>query len=788
MTLSAHGSACLLAGLVLWPLIATVPVALASWRGRTAGGVLTALATGIALAAAGLLALSDGAVTARLPSLLGAIELRADPAGRAFALVAAFVWFCASVHAVGYLRDDPAAGRLRVAALVLLSANLGVFVAADWLSLLVFFEVLGFVGLLFVVHRGDAPSRRAGLKYFWLTLLGGVALLGGIAVLHQTAGSVAFAPFPDTAAARWAAALMLIGFGVKAGMLGVHVWLPDAHSVAPAPASALLSGVMIKAGAFGVFRCLGELTVPEMASSFGAAVVGLGLAGMLVGAVAALAQRQAKRLLAWSSISQMGFILAALGAGAVLGTEGADARAAGLMHAFNHALFKGALFLAVGALVHAAGTGDLDRLGGAARRTPLMAVAMLVAVGGIVGVPGFNGFASKTLVHHALAALGAHDARFASAEWIYYAASVGTAAMFARLAHCLFLAHPRSDRLEPLPATLPAATWLPAVAIVVVGLRPTAAFEFAIAPAVPAAHAPHPGTADAVAAVLVLLAGIGTAWLAHVVGLADRRLPEPLTVDGAYRRAAAGASTACEVIARNSARARVFVIDGLAAAIGALRRGLALRWIDSERVAARGAALRLPHDRLYRHLDEQRDRIVECALEMAERRVGPGDPPRRERMLDATRHYAGWLATRLINAGLRLELDRGLAMADSSECRDRLAGFAVEMAVADVESGHERRALALADEAMDGLLGPHREAPEPPMPYRHWLHEIRSILFHLLTDPARRHWPASESLAHGALSSKLRARLRRLAHDPGAGLALAAAVLLCVFALSRWAN
>ena len=306
----------LLAGLVLWPLIAAVPVALMSHRHQALGGMFAAAACGVTAIAAGLLFAAGEPVSVRLPALIGAIELSADPAGRTFASVAAFVWFCASLHAVGYLRGDPAAGRLRATALVLLSANLGVFVAADWLGLLVFFEVLGIVGLLFVVHAGDDAARRAGMKYFWLTLAGGVALLGGIALLYQAAGSIAFAPFPDSAVARWAAALMLIGFGVKAGMIGLHVWLPDAHSVAPAPASALLSGVMIKAGAFGVFRCLGELAVPEMAWSFGAAVVGLGMAGMLVGAVAALAQRQAKRLLAWSSISQMGFILAALGAGA----------------------------------------------------------------------------------------------------------------------------------------------------------------------------------------------------------------------------------------------------------------------------------------------------------------------------------------------------------------------------------------------------------------------------------------------------------------------------------------
>src|SRR6056297_2559696 len=185
------------------------------------------------------------------------------------------------------------------------------------MTLYVCFEVLGLVSLLLVIHDGSRRARRAGVKYFWMSLGGGISLLAGIFLFQALTGSDALETLPpDTGNSTllWAAfGLLLTGFGVKAGMVPLHVWLPDAHPVAPPPASALLSGVMIKVGAYGIFRCL--------------IVLWIGLITMLVGAILALGQQQAKRLLAWSSVSQMGFVLAGLGAGAYLGADGAMASA-----------------------------------------------------------------------------------------------------------------------------------------------------------------------------------------------------------------------------------------------------------------------------------------------------------------------------------------------------------------------------------------------------------------------------------------------------------------------------
>jgi len=773
---------CLLIALLLLPLAAAPVIAVRPRFGARINIVVTTIGLLIALT---LLA-AGGVVKDRIPALLGTLALDADPAARLFVLVAALVWLAAAVYATRYFDHDPHARRFHTLLPLLLAANLGVFVAGDWLSLLVLFEVLGFSGLLLVVHTGSDAARRATVKYFWMTLAGGVALLAGIALLAQITGTLAFTAIPDTPTARLAVALMLAGFAVKAGLLGVHVWLPDAHTVAPAPGSALLSGVMIKAGAFGIYRCLDVLGASaggsRLAGDLAPVLLAFGLAGMLVGAVAALGQQHAKRLLAWSSISQMGFIIAALAAGALAGADPASANAAGLLHAFNHALLKAALFLAIGAVAHAAATADLDRLGGLARRMPVLFALTLVAVAGLAGLPPFNGFVSKTLIHHALVEAAALDPRWATAEWLYYAASIGTAAMFARLVFCVFLgpSRPALD-VRPVPRAMQCAVAIPVAIALAVGLFPNAVLSVLIAPAVSGPLHWHASLVDRLAPFAILLAGAGLAALAGNRGWLGWRLPDRLTVDGVYRRFGIALVTACTRIGWVADHARRFVLRHAGRLLRWLQRRLATRWTDSAGIVVRGRRLRLPHDRVYRHLDLQRDWIISRAQWLANRaEIDPSGAfvdPDHERLLDATHHYAGWLGTRLLNAGMQLEPDAGMRLAHARAGAERLAELALAMARIDVESGHAQRALKRADETLEAMLGPHRETPVPPMPFRHALRELRSIVFHLVTDPMRRHWPVSENLAHGAFASAIRRHLHTLSRDLGAGLALACALL-----------
>jgi formate hydrogenlyase subunit 3/multisubunit Na+/H+ antiporter MnhD subunit len=495
---AAHSSWLLL--LVGAPLLAALCAPVLGRRSAIARDLLALGVAGAALAAslALLQALDAGLqLQAEVPLMLGALRFTVDRFSALFAIFSSFVWLCATLFAVAYFRHKPGADRYHAASLATLGAQLGVVLAGDLLTLYLFFEALGLVALLLVIHSGTRAARRAAIQYFWLTVLGGMSLLAGIMLVQAAGGGPLDTPLAalGVQAPPAAAFLMVLGFGVKAGMVPLHVWLPNAHPVAPAPASALLSGVMIKAGAYGIFRTLYSVFAPAeglgsgFAASLGLAVLWLGIVTMAVGVVLALGQRDAKRMLAYHSISQMGFILAGLGAGAFLhATDASLGLAGGLMHAANHALFKACLFLGVGAVAYRAGTADMYALGGLWRRMPLTFACMLVAAAGIAGMPLLNGFVSKCLVHHALVA--AHAASGNSslriAEQVYMLVCAGTAASFIKLLGLVFLRRPREIppaqvREAPVPMLL--AMGLLCIPIIAIGMAPGAVLQGVLQPA-----------------------------------------------------------------------------------------------------------------------------------------------------------------------------------------------------------------------------------------------------------------------------------------------------------------
>jgi hypothetical protein len=268
---------------------------------------------------------------------------------------------------------------------------------------------------------------------------------------------------------------------------------------------------MIKAGAYGIFRSLSALFTPPpgtdfadaawaFSAQFGLAVIWLGIVTMAVGVVLALGQANAKRMLAYHSISQMGFILAGLGAGAFLLGEGAMGTAGGLMHAVNHALFKASLFLGVGAVAFRAGSLDMYALGGLWRRMPFTFLLMLVAAAGISGLPLFNGFVSKSMIHHALEAAHA-DSGMASlrvAEHIFLLTAAGTAASFIKLIGLVFLGPSKlaqPDAVREAPATMLFAMALLCIPVIVLGWRPGLLLEGMVAPGLLASGVPVDGIA-----------------------------------------------------------------------------------------------------------------------------------------------------------------------------------------------------------------------------------------------------------------------------------------------------
>lgn len=403
---------------VLVPLAGSAVVSYASRRGNGVPAGLTGFISFLTLTLTWyqfLLVRRTGLLTCSLPGSLGlSLHWRVDFIGACFSVVVAAVWFLSTVFGREYMAHEHSQTRFFATSIFTLGSTLGVFVAGDLFTLFLFFELMTFAAYLLVIHEQDRESMSAGNVYLYMSLVGGLILLAAIFIIQYAAGHTRFEPMIQALVEKgispWLVmALVIGGFGVKAGIIPLHIWLPRAHPVAPAPASALLSALMIKTGAYGFFRFLYLLlTAPEGSSllgyqqTFGYLFIWIGAVTMFVGALLGILNNSMKKILAYSSISQMGYILFGLGTGAFLGPDGATALAGAWLHVINHAFFKSFLFLLAGAVVLHTGELDLNKLGGLRQKMPWTFAFFLVAAGAITGVPGLSGYVSKTLIHEAI--------------------------------------------------------------------------------------------------------------------------------------------------------------------------------------------------------------------------------------------------------------------------------------------------------------------------------------------------------------------------------------------------
>jgi len=396
---------------------------------------------------------------------------RVDEFGFLIALIASFIWLMATIFALDYMTHEKNQGRFYIFYMLTLSGVIGVPLAGDLLTLLIFFELMSLASYVLVVHTQTREAFSAGNLYLYLGIFGGMCLLTGMGLFYFNCGSLAIAPqacLMEGLNSHTVAAglLMITGFGIKAGMAPLHIWLPRAHPVAPAPASALLSGIMIKTGAYGIIRVISSIYTPDSSAlaagnlasgasrlwaqlaDAGFVIIWIGIVTMFLGVCLALLQDNIKKMLACSSISQIGYIIMGAGVGAYLGYEGAMGIAGATYHIFNHAFFKSTLFLAAGAIVYLTGELNMSKLGGLRHKMPFTTSVVLIAALGIVGMPLFNGYASKTLLHHAIVEAYEHHHLYSLfiAEKIFTLTSAGTVLYFLKF---LFLAFWR-----PAPANL----------------------------------------------------------------------------------------------------------------------------------------------------------------------------------------------------------------------------------------------------------------------------------------------------------------------------------------------
>jgi formate hydrogenlyase subunit 3/multisubunit Na+/H+ antiporter MnhD subunit len=329
-----------------------------------------------------------------------AFALRADPLGILFAMLASLLWIITSLYSIGYMRGLEEHGQTRYFAsfAMSLSAAVGVAFASNLVVLFVFYEVLTVATYPLVAHDETEEARTAGRKYIAYTFGGGVAVLAGTVFVYWLTGTVAFTPggiealaTADPAAARAAFALLIAGFGVKAGLMPLHSWLPDAM-VAPTPVSGLLHAVaVVKSGVFGVSRVVLDVYGPETVGALG---LGLPLAvvatvTLLAASVIALRKDHLKQRLAYSTVSQLSYIVLGL---AILSP---DSITGGLLHIPAHAFMKLTLFFCAGIIHVETHTDHISEMAGIGKRMPVTMAAFAVAAAGMAGIPLVAGFVSK---------------------------------------------------------------------------------------------------------------------------------------------------------------------------------------------------------------------------------------------------------------------------------------------------------------------------------------------------------------------------------------------------------
>jgi hydrogenase-4 component B len=489
----------------LWSYVAGIAGALLFQRTeRPASGIGFGLAAvgGVCGVCSCAFSLAGGAAIASqpfelFPSLIPYVRfsIHADALSCFFGLIVSLLSVAVSIYSLGYARSYY--GRKNVGVLgalynVLLLATTLVFLANNAFFFLIAWEIMALTAYCLVSFEHEQEeSRNAGVLFFVMSHIGTVGIILGFFLLFQASGSYGFESFhalgnqmpPGQRNAVFL--LFLFGFGVKAGMVPLHIWLPAAHPVAPSNVSALMSGVLIKTGIYGLTRvCFDFLGTPP--NWWGVTVLTIGTISAVLGVLFALMEHDLKRLLAYHSIENIGIILMGLGAALMFLHSGHEALAslaliAGLYHTLNHAAFKALLFLGAGAVVHATHTRNMEEMGGLIRRMPKTAAFFLVGAVAISALPPLNGFVSEWLTYQSLLQGFGTTTSLVRLMFPLTGAMLAltgalAAACFVKAFGITFLAQPRSDHAghaHEAPFTMLLGQGILTAACLFLGLFPT---------------------------------------------------------------------------------------------------------------------------------------------------------------------------------------------------------------------------------------------------------------------------------------------------------------------------
>ncbi len=413
-------------------------------------------------------------------SLFGSkLVLQINPVSWLFLFIVTSVSFLIVLFSIGDMEEDKMKlDSYYMQLLFVEGAMIGIVLAGDLITFFMFWEIMSWTSYFLIVYGGK-KSVAAGYKYIIMSIIGAYAMFIAIAMLYVKAHSLVYADVANVLAHSsttfviWSVALLSVGFFVKAAVMPLHTWLPDAHSEAPSPVSPLLSGVLIKMGAYGLFVVLYGLLTVQFASNIMPSVFStpillyiiqwLAALSIVLATFLAIMQEDAKRLLAYSSISQIGYVVLGIATGTSLGVAG------GLFHALNHAIFKGMLFLAVGAVIYRTGTRNLSDLGGLVKKMPFTFTVLLFGIIALAGVPPLNGFVSKWMIYEALLQK--------KEVFLLIMAFIGSTGAFLyvyRLIHSIFLGQlpKKYENIKDVPILMQVPMWSLAILTIVLGIFP----------------------------------------------------------------------------------------------------------------------------------------------------------------------------------------------------------------------------------------------------------------------------------------------------------------------------
>ena len=383
-------------------------------------------------------------LTLEIPEICGmGLHFTMDGFRDVYGTITTLMWMMTTILSREYFAHHENRNRFYLFLLLTLGATMGVFLSSDLFTTFIFFEMMSFTSYVWVAQEEHKEALRAAVTYLAVAVIGGLVMLMGLFMVYHELGTLTISeilPLASTVENKTllyaAGVCMLVGFGAKAGAFPLHIWLPKAHPVAPAPASALLSGILTKTGIFGILVVTSNLFLYDAA--WGMLILILGTITMFCGAFLAVFSVDLKRTLACSSMSQIGFIMVGIGMQCLLGHHNELAVHGTMLHMVNHSMIKLVLFMSAGVIYMNTHALNLNTIRGFGKNKPLLKVIFLVGALAIGGIPLFSGYISKTLLHESIVHFGG-SLFMTVIEWVFLFSGGLTIAYMTKLFVAIFI-------------------------------------------------------------------------------------------------------------------------------------------------------------------------------------------------------------------------------------------------------------------------------------------------------------------------------------------------------------